>query len=156
MEDTIIERAVRIPPVGLSGDLIVPEAAAGIVLFAHGSGSSRHSARNRYVARFLQEGGFATLLLDLLTAAEEQVAGHELSPLISRQAHGTPGMPGSYRYVGHASWPVPQPKEIFAILREEVHLPGKKKPYGAIESDQILWSSKCCPFYFPARNGRRA
>src|SRR5437879_6959337 len=50
-----------------------------MVLFAHGSGSSRHSPRNRYVASVLQEGGLATLLLDLLTAAEEQVdlnSGH--------------------------------------------------------------------------------
>ncbi len=43
------------------------------MLFAHGSGSSRHSPRNRYVARMLQQGGLATLLLDLPTAAEEQV-----------------------------------------------------------------------------------
>jgi len=67
------EREVRIAPDGLMGDLVLPEKASGIVLFAHGSGSSRHSPRNRYVAEVLQQGGFATLLLDLLTAAEEQV-----------------------------------------------------------------------------------
>ena len=72
MQGTIIERAVQVLP-GLSGDLVVPDAATGIVLFAHGCGSSRHSSRNRYVARVLQKGGFATLLLDLLTPAEEQV-----------------------------------------------------------------------------------
>jgi dienelactone hydrolase len=65
-------REVRIPP-GLTGDLTVPRPAAGIVLFAHGSGSSRHSSRNRYVAGILQEAGFATLLLDLLTPEEERV-----------------------------------------------------------------------------------
>jgi putative phosphoribosyl transferase len=67
------EQAVKIPPIGLSGDLIVPERAGGTILFAHGSGSSRHSKRNRYVAGILQQGGFGTLMLDLLTEAEEQV-----------------------------------------------------------------------------------
>jgi dienelactone hydrolase len=69
----IAEQALRIPPDGLSGDLIVPKRATGLVIFAHGSGSSRHSTRNRYVAGVLQQGGFATLLLDLLTEAEEEV-----------------------------------------------------------------------------------
>src|SRR5437867_836967 len=73
MQHTIVEHAVQIPPLGLSADLVVPEHATGIILFAHGSGSGRHSTRNRYVAGVLQEGGFGTLLLDLLTAAEEQV-----------------------------------------------------------------------------------
>ncbi len=54
----------------LNGDLTVPPDAAGMVLFAHGSGSSRHSPRNRSVARALDEGGLATLLLDLLTPDE--------------------------------------------------------------------------------------
>jgi putative phosphoribosyl transferase len=72
-------QAVKIAPLGLSGDLVVPEHAEGIVLFAHGSGSGRHSPRNRYVADVLQRGGLGTLLLDLLTEAEEQVdleSGH--------------------------------------------------------------------------------
>jgi len=56
----------------LEGALRIPEAATGIVLFAHGSGSSRHSPRNRYVAQALHEGGLATLLIDLLTEAEER------------------------------------------------------------------------------------
>jgi putative phosphoribosyl transferase len=55
----------------LEGDLSVPESARGIVLFAHGSGSSRKSPRNRRVARTLNEAGFATMLVDLLTPAEE-------------------------------------------------------------------------------------
>jgi putative phosphoribosyl transferase len=54
------------------GDLQVPAEPCGTVVFAHGSGSSRHSPRNRYVAEVLQRAGFATLLLDLLTPAEEQ------------------------------------------------------------------------------------
>src|SRR5437764_4466766 len=73
MSLTIAEQPVKVPPSGLSGDLVIPDRATGVVLFAHGSGSSRHSPRNRYVAGVLQQGGFATLLLDLLTRAEEQV-----------------------------------------------------------------------------------
>lgn len=66
---------VRIPAgaAWLIGDLGLPARAAGLVVFAHGSGSGRHSARNRQVARRLQQAGVATLLLDLLTAQEEQV-----------------------------------------------------------------------------------
>jgi dienelactone hydrolase len=66
-------RAVRIPADGVSldGDLLVPGPAAGLVLFAHGSGSSRHSPRNRLVAGALHEAGLATLLFDLLTPDEE-------------------------------------------------------------------------------------
>ncbi|MBV9010538.1 MAG: dienelactone hydrolase family protein [Pseudonocardiales bacterium] len=57
----------------LPGDLTVPPRPVGVVVFAHGSGSSRHSRRNRAVAQALQRRGFATLLLDLLTEDEEQV-----------------------------------------------------------------------------------
>ncbi len=57
----------------LEGDLCIPADAQGLVLFAHGSGSSRHSPRNRMVAQTLQDGGFATLLMDLLSAEEEDV-----------------------------------------------------------------------------------
>ena len=73
MQGTERERTVRIPagPVTLGGDLTVPPGPQGVVLFAHGSGSSRHSPRNRRVARQLQEGRLATLLVDLLTADEE-------------------------------------------------------------------------------------
>ncbi|MCE9590868.1 MAG: dienelactone hydrolase family protein [Planctomycetes bacterium] len=54
------------------GELTIPTGASGIVLFAHGSGSSRHSPRNKYVAGVLQRAGLATLLMDLLTSAEER------------------------------------------------------------------------------------
>lgn len=57
----------------LSATLAVPERARGVVLFAHGSGSSRHSPRNRYVARVLQDARFATVLLDLMTPDEERL-----------------------------------------------------------------------------------
>jgi putative phosphoribosyl transferase len=55
----------------LAGDLALPDAATGLVIFAHGSGSSRHSPRNREVARLLNERGLATLLVDLLSSEEE-------------------------------------------------------------------------------------
>jgi putative phosphoribosyl transferase len=67
-------REVRIPVGGgaeIVGDLVLPQPARGLVVFAHGSGSSRHSPRNRQVARALNERGLATLLLDLLTPGEE-------------------------------------------------------------------------------------
>src|SRR5918995_4197657 len=69
------ERLVRVAagPVTLEGNLSLPEGARRIVLFAHGSGSSRHSPRNRYVAKVLNEAKLATLLVDLLTPDEEAV-----------------------------------------------------------------------------------
>jgi dienelactone hydrolase len=69
------DRVVRIPldDAELEGNLVIPEGADGIVLFAHGSGSSRHSPRNRYVAESLRRGGLGTLLVDLLTPREEAI-----------------------------------------------------------------------------------
>ncbi len=69
------ERSISIDTDGvtLNGDLSVPPNAVGVVLFAHGSGSSRHSPRNRYVAGVLRQAALATLLLDLLTTREERV-----------------------------------------------------------------------------------
>jgi putative phosphoribosyl transferase len=69
-EDSVRVLAGR---VALQGDLVIPPGARGIVVFAHGSGSSRHSPRNRYVAGVLNQAGLATLLFDLLTPEEEQV-----------------------------------------------------------------------------------
>jgi putative phosphoribosyl transferase len=71
----VIPRFVEVPVAGvrLSGDLTVPANAPGLVLFAHGSGSSRQSPRNRYVARELNGADLATLLIDLLTHAEEAI-----------------------------------------------------------------------------------
>ena len=73
--EDIVQYAVRLPAgkVELAGDLTLPPGAHGIVLFAHGSGSSRHSPRNRHVAAALQRAGYATLLMDLLTVEEEQI-----------------------------------------------------------------------------------
>ena len=69
----VLDVVVPVDGVRLAGDLSIPDQAIGIVLFAHGSGSSRHSPRNRFVARVLQEAQLATLLIDLLTEAEEAV-----------------------------------------------------------------------------------
>jgi pimeloyl-ACP methyl ester carboxylesterase len=65
--------SIRAGQVLIEGDLVVPERPAGLVVFAHGSGSSRFSRRNRLVAQSLENGGFATLLMDLLTHDEEQL-----------------------------------------------------------------------------------
>jgi dienelactone hydrolase len=87
-----VERSVAIRAVEatLAGDLIVPAGAKGIVLFAHGSGSSRHSPRNAWVASRLHAAGLATLLFDLLTPAEEARDSHTRehrfdSPLLARR-----------------------------------------------------------------------
>lgn len=74
-ESKIQEQLVSIPAgsVRLKGNLAIPQNAGGIVLFAHGSGSTRLSPRNQYVAKLLQEEGLATLLLDLLTPSEQEI-----------------------------------------------------------------------------------
>jgi dienelactone hydrolase len=74
MANYIFNDSVRIdmPDVALIGDLVIPEGAAGLIVFSHGSGSSRLSSRNRFVAQHLQRSGFATLLFDLLTEEEDR------------------------------------------------------------------------------------
>jgi alpha-beta hydrolase superfamily lysophospholipase len=78
MRGVELDRDVAIPVGGgaLGGSLVVPAGARGIVLFAHGSGSSRFSSRNRQVAAGLRSAGFATLLFDLLLPAEEAEDEH--------------------------------------------------------------------------------
>ena len=66
------EITIPLKKVRLGGELNFPPKALGLVLFAHGSGSSRHSSRNQFVARTLQQAGIGTLLFDLLTEEEEQ------------------------------------------------------------------------------------
>jgi putative phosphoribosyl transferase len=79
----------------LSGNLTIPENAMALVLFAHGSGSSRHSPRNQFVARTLNRAGLGTLLFDLLTAEEEALDVHtrehrfNISLLAERLLHAT-------------------------------------------------------------------
>lgn len=79
----------------LSGNLTVPQGAKALVIFAHGSGSSRHSPRNQFVARTLNNAGLATLLFDLLMPNEEAVDVHtrqhrfDIKLLAERLVHGT-------------------------------------------------------------------
>jgi dienelactone hydrolase len=88
--------------VQLEGALTVPDDAIGVVLFAHGSGSSRHSKRNNYVASVLNDGGLATLLIDLLTAEEEKVDN-----LTRRLRFDIPML--AERLVGACRWLAEQP-----------------------------------------------
>jgi putative phosphoribosyl transferase len=87
------ERSINAGDVTLAGFLEIPQRACGIVVFAHGSGSSRFSRRNNAVAAFLREGGLGTLLFDLLTAEEEHVDQYTREhrfdiPLLSRRLEG--------------------------------------------------------------------
>ncbi len=70
------EITIKTDSVNLSGILVVPEYAKGIIIFVHGSGSSRYSPRNQQVAKILQEKGFATLLFDLLSPEEDKIYGN--------------------------------------------------------------------------------
>jgi dienelactone hydrolase len=70
------EKSIPLNGIILGGSLAIPDNASGLVIFAHGSGSSRHSPRNQYVARVLGEAGLGTLLFDLLTAEEERAEAH--------------------------------------------------------------------------------
>ena len=88
--------------VNLEGNLVIPHSAIGIVLFAHGSGSSRYSPRNRYVAEVLQQAGLATLLLDLLTLEEEEI------DLRTRHLRFDIGLLAS-RLVGATNWLLQNP-----------------------------------------------
>jgi putative phosphoribosyl transferase len=78
LNSKILEGGVFIPieGTGLAGDLVVPAGARGVVIFAHGSGSSRLSPRNQFVAQTMQARGLGTLLFDLLTEAEEREDYH--------------------------------------------------------------------------------
>jgi putative phosphoribosyl transferase len=91
--DGFVETSVRIPAdsIELRGTLRVPARAAGVVLFAHGSGSSRLSPRNNYVAKILRDAGVATLLFDLLTEneAEDRRKVFDIDLLATRLGDGT-------------------------------------------------------------------
>ena len=99
------EHVVRVSTAGveLEGNLAVPDGADGVVLFAHGSGSSRHSTRNRFVAETLREAGLATLLIDLLTEKEESV------DLQTRHLRFDIGMLAG-RLVGATDWLIRDPR----------------------------------------------
>lgn len=98
MRGTVTEIQIPAGRLTLEGELSIPADAKGLVLFAHGSGSSRHSPRNQFVAGILQEAGIGTLLFDLLTKAEEQEdyhTGHlrfDIGLLAERLVHATRAM----------------------------------------------------------------
>ncbi|NGX31980.1 MAG: putative phosphoribosyl transferase, partial [Candidatus Anoxychlamydiales bacterium] len=75
MFENNFQQLIKIPvnSVSLEGSLIIPKDSKALVIFVHGSGSSRHSPRNNYVAKVLREAGLATLLFDLLTEEEDIV-----------------------------------------------------------------------------------
>lgn len=98
MRGTVNEIQIPAGSVRLDGELSVPADAQGLVLFAHGSGSSRHSPRNQFVAGALQDSGLATLLFDLLTSEEEtedEITGHlrfDIGLLANRLVHAVRAM----------------------------------------------------------------
>jgi putative phosphoribosyl transferase len=100
-------KEVEIPARGvtLSGELNIPRNAAGVVLFAHGSGSSRHSPRNRHVARTIRNAGLGTLLFDLLTRDEEAIDAYtrnlrfDIGLLADRLVNATYWLKGEFDHV---------------------------------------------------------
>jgi putative phosphoribosyl transferase len=96
---------IRSGAVTLRGDLSIPADAPGVVLFAHGSGSSRHSPRNQFVARTIRDAGVGTLLFDLLTKEEETIdarAGHlrfDIGLLAQRLIDATYLLKGEFDYL---------------------------------------------------------
>ena len=102
-ESSWSEVEIKAGPVSLRGHLDVPKTATGIVLFAHGSGSSRRSPRNQYVARVIRDSGIGTLLFDLLTPQEEAIDAYnrelrfDISLLASRLLDVTEWLAGQDR-----------------------------------------------------------
>ena len=106
---TAIARAndvhIRSGDVQISGDLSIPAGAESVVLFAHGSGSSRHSPRNQFVARTIREAGVGTLLFDLLTKDEEALDEHtahlrfDIGMLAERLIDATYWIKGEFDYL---------------------------------------------------------
>src|SRR5256886_16780420 len=96
---------IRSGDVQLEGDLSIPDGAQGVVLFAHGSASSRHSPRNQCVARTIREAGVGTLLFDLLTKEEEAVDMHtahlrfDIGLLATRLIDATYWIKGEFDYL---------------------------------------------------------
>lgn len=96
------EIVIKLHTIELAGEIIIPEHPKGLVIFSHGSGSSRFSPRNKYVADVLNKNHFATLLFDLLTEDEDRVYGNRFNinllterlAAVTRQMAGYPGVKG--------------------------------------------------------------
>ena len=99
------EVQIQSDDVTLTGDLTIPRGATGVVLFAHGSGSSRHSPRNQFVARTIQNAGLGTLLFDLLTREEEAIDTYtrhlrfDIGLLTERLINATSWLEGEFDYM---------------------------------------------------------
>src|SRR5438128_2082439 len=142
-------RLVRIAagPVTLEGDLSLPGGAHGIVLFAHGSGSSRHSPRNRHVAWLLNQAKLATLLIDLLTRDEEAIdlrTAHlrfDIGLLAERLVHAT-------------DWVTQHPDT--RTLRVATSLPARARPprWSRRPSVPRSWARSCPGADAPIWQGR--
>jgi hypothetical protein len=148
---TIEERWVRVAagPMMLDGDLSLPNESCGVVLFAHGSGGSRHSSRNRRVARLLNEAKFATVLIDLLTLDEEAIdarTGHlrfDIDLLAGR-------------LVGVTDWLTQYPAldEVARLAREWFHRylnPVARQAAGAGSKPTLSRHTAGCPAAISAR-----
>ena len=121
----------------LAGYLTVPQDAPGIVVFAHGSGSSRHSPRNRYVARVLTEAGLGTLLFDLLTPEEEldraNVFDIGLLPAASPRSPGGCGpSPAPHGPPSATSGPAREPRPRYGPQRNPAPVSGPWCPAAGV------------------------
>ncbi len=145
--------------VRLAGYLTVPEQAPGIVVFAHGSGSSRHSPRNRYVASMLNQAGLGTLLFDLLTPEEERdranvfdiglLAGRltEVTswlPTQPRAAHAAVGYFGASTGAAAALWAAAEPGSDIAAVVSRGGRPDLARPrLAAVTAPTLLIVGGC-------------
>jgi putative phosphoribosyl transferase len=104
-KDNLEQVEIRSGEVTLNGALAIPHKSIGVVLFAHGSGSSRHSPRNQFVAQTLRDAGLGTLLFDLLTQEEEAIDNYtrhlrfDIGLLAERLVNATSWLKGEFDYV---------------------------------------------------------
>jgi len=151
-----VDREVEVAagPVRLGGRLTVPDDAVGVVVFAHGSGSSRHSPRNQYVASVLQDAGLGTLLLDLLTEAEahDRAAVFDIELLARRLGDATAwlrtvpeatalpvGWFGASTGAGAALWAAAEPDADVAAIVSRGGRPDLAEPrLGAVRAPTLL------------------
>jgi alpha-beta hydrolase superfamily lysophospholipase len=144
------EVRLRVGEVELAGRLTAPEGASELVVFAHGSGSSRHSPRNRYVAEVLHRAGLATLLFDLLTTAEEPQRAHvfDIGLLADRLAEVTRQARRGFGRVGYfgastgsaaALWAAADPEADIAAVVSRGGRPDLAAPrLGAVRAPTLL------------------
>ena len=152
------------PPdtVTLEGNLILPEGADAVVLFAHGSGSGRHSPRNRHVARVLNEAKLATLLIDLLTSEEEEIDQHtahlrfDIDLLARRLVHATDWLTLQHRYTAPSTWLFRrQHRRRGRALWQQPSCPTWSVP-SSRAADGRIWQGRPCRAFAPPRSSSSA